>query len=170
MSNNHKVFALFIMGFAALGGILYGYDIGIIAGALIFMKHGIALSLGQISILVAAVLGGGSLATLVSGPLADRLGRRTLITTAAVLFILGILILVSSHSFDGILIGRLIEGVGVGVITIIIPLYLAEAAPAAIRGSGVTAFQLFLTAGILVAYLVALLFAPFHNWRGMFLC
>jgi sugar porter (SP) family MFS transporter len=86
------------------------------------------------------------------------------------MFIIGILILVSSHTFLGILSGRLIEGIGVGIITITIPLYLAESAPASIRGSGVTAFQLFLTGGILVAYLIALLFAHSQNWRGMFLC
>ncbi len=165
-----KLFPLFIILFAGIGGILYGYDIGIIAGALIFMEHEIALTPTQISILVAAVLGGGSIATLISGPLSDRLGRRTMITISAVVFIVGILVLVSSHSFSGVLSGRLIEGVGVGIITIIIPLYLAEAAPAAIRGRGVTAFQLFLTGGILVAYIVALLFEHSESWRGMFLC
>ena len=170
IEKQQKLFALFIILFAGIGGILYGYDIGIIAGALIFMKHEIALSITQISILVAAVLGGGSIATLISGPLSDRFGRRTMITVSALMFIIGILILVSSHSFSGVLTGRLTEGVGVGIITIIIPLYLAEAAPAAIRGSGVTAFQLFLTSGILIAYLVALLFAHSGNWRGMFLC
>ncbi|MCK4608362.1 MAG: sugar porter family MFS transporter [Gammaproteobacteria bacterium] len=165
-----KLFALVIILFAGLGGILYGYDIGIIAGALIFMKHEIALNVGQVSILIAAVLGGGSIATLISGPLADWLGRRTMLTVSAVVFISGIIVLVSSHSFAGVLTGRLIEGVGVGVITMIVPLYLAESAPASVRGSGVTAFQLFLTLGILVAYLVALLFAHSGNWRGMFLC
>jgi sugar porter (SP) family MFS transporter len=164
------MFAFFIILFAGIGGILYGYDIGIIAGALIFMQHEIALSTTEISLLVAAVLGGGSIATLVSGPLADKFGRRTMITISAIMFIIGILVLVSSHTFIGVLSGRLIEGIGVGIITITIPLYLAEAAPAAIRGKGVTAFQLFLTSGILVAYLVALLFAHSGNWRGMFLC
>jgi len=165
-----KLFAMFIIVFAGLGGILYGYDIGIIAGALIFMRHEIALSTTQISFLIAAVLGGGSVATLISGPLSDKFGRRSMITLSAIMFIIGILILVSSHSFSGVMSGRLIEGVGVGIITVIIPLYLAEAAPAAIRGIGVTAFQLFLTGGILVAYVVALLFAHSENWRGMFLC
>ena len=134
------------------------------------MRHEIALSTTQISFLIAAVLGGGSVATLISGPLSDKFGRRSMITLSAIMFIIGILILVSSHSFSGVMSGRLIEGVGVGIITVIIPLYLAEAAPAAIRGIGVTAFQLFLTGGILVAYVVALLFAHSENWRGMFLC
>ena len=165
-----KLFTILIIAFAGLGGVLYGYDIGIIAGALLFIKKEIILSPGQISILVAAVLGGGSIATLVSGPLSDWLGRRTMITVAAITFIVGILILVSSHTFAGILTGRLIEGIGVGIITIIIPLYLAEAAPAAIRGSSVTAFQLFLTGGILLAYVVALLFERTGSWRYMFLC
>jgi SP family galactose:H+ symporter-like MFS transporter len=165
-----KLFAMFLITFAGIGGILYGYDIGIIAGALIFMRHEKAVTLTQISILVAAVLGGGSIATLISGSLSDIFGRRTMITVSAIVFIIGILILVSSHSFSGVLTGRLIEGIGVGIITIIIPLYLAEAAPAAIRGSGVTAFQLFLTSGILLAYVVALIFEHTGSWRGMFLC
>ncbi|MCK4869543.1 MAG: sugar porter family MFS transporter [Gammaproteobacteria bacterium] len=169
-ANRYKSFALFIIIFAGLGGILYGYDIGIIAGALIFMKHEIALTHTQISILVGAVLGGGALATFFSGPLSDFFGRRLMIRAAAIIFIIGILILVSSHTFYGVLTGRLIEGVGVGIVTIIIPLYLAEAAPATVRGIGVTAFQLFLTGGILVAYLVSLAFAHIASWRWMFLC
>lgn len=163
------MFAFFIILFAGIGGILYGYDIGIIAGALIFMQHEIALSPGEISFLVAAVLGGGAIAMLIAGSLADKFGRRNMITVSAIIYIIGILILVSSNTFFGVLSGRLIEGIGVGTITITIPLYLAESAPASIRGSGVTAFQLFLTGGILVAYLVALLFEHTQNWRGMFL-
>ncbi len=170
IATRQKLFTILIISFAGLGGILYGYDIGIIAGALLFIKKEIILSPGQISILIAAVLGGGSIATLIAGPLSDWLGRRTMITVAAITFIAGIIILVSSHTFSGILSGRLIEGIGVGIITIIIPLYLAEAAPAAIRGSSVTAFQLFLTGGILLAYVVALLFEHTGSWRDMFLC
>ncbi|MBU1926380.1 MAG: sugar porter family MFS transporter [Gammaproteobacteria bacterium] len=163
-------FSIFIILFAGLGGILYGYDIGIIAGALIFIKQEIVLTHAQISTLVAAVLGGGSIAILIAGPLADRFGRRRIISVSAIIFIVGILLLVSSHHFIGILIGRLIEGIGVGIITVIIPLYLAESAPSSIRGMGVTAFQLFLTGGILCAYLFSLIFAPTHSWRAMFLC
>lgn len=165
-----KYFAIFIILFGGLGGILYGYDLGAIAGALIFMKQEITLSTAQISILAAAVLGGGSIATLIAGPLSDWWGRRTMITLSALVFIAGIIVLVSSHTFSGVLTGRLIEGVGVGIITIIVPLYLAETAPAAIRGSSVTAFQLFLTSGILLAYIISLLFVHTASWRGMFLC
>lgn len=163
-----KLFTFFIILCAGMGGILYGYDIGVISGALLFMQNEIDLSPAQISILTSAVLFGGSLSTLISGALADRFGRRTMISIAAIIFILGTFILVFSHSFSWVLAGRLIGGIGVGVVTIVIPLYLAESSPAAIRGRGVTIFQLFLTGGILLAYVVSLLFVHSESWRGMF--
>lgn len=164
-----KVFALFIIFCAGIGGMLYGYDIGIINGAILFIQKEIALTQGQISILTAAVLFGGAASTLISGSLANRFGRKTMIEVAAIIFLLGTLLLILSHNFWEILLGRIIGGIGVGIITIVVPLYIAEAAPCKIRGSGVSIFQLFLTGGILVAYLISLFFINSANWRGMFL-
>ena len=165
-----KPYAYFMVLFAGLGGMLYGYDIGVISGALIFIEKVMPLSDAELSSIVAAVLGGGAIATLITGYLADKFGRRLMITIASAIFMLGVVMLLFSYDYTYLLASRLIQGVGVGIITIIIPLYLAESAPTAIRGRSVTVFQLFLTGGILLAFLVDLAFTPSGNWRGMFAC
>ncbi len=165
-----KAFAYFIILFAGVGGMLYGYDIGVISGALLFMQRSIQMTDFELSTIVAAVLGGGAIATLITGYLADRFGRRNMISVASGIFIIGVVALVLAQSYATILTARLIQGVGIGIITIIIPLYLTEAAPSSIRGRSVTVFQLFLTGGILLAFVVDLAFGHSGNWRGMFAC
>jgi len=163
-----RAFTLYIMFFAGIGGILYGYDIGVIAGALLFIEHDIPMSTAKLSLIVAAVLGGGSIATLISGYLSDRFGRKRLILIAALIFILGILLVILAHAYTLLLIGRIIQGIGVGILTIVIPLYIVETMPAEYRGRGITIFQAFLTVGIAAAALVDLLFMETGNWRAMF--
>lgn len=156
------------MAIAALGGMLYGYDIGIIAGALVFMKTELSLDPQQMSYIVAAVLGGGSLATLVGGPMADRFGRKSTLLLAGVVFALGVVITAMAADYIGALAGRLVQGIGVGLVTIVVPLYIVEVMPPSIRGRSVTLFQLCLTFGILVGYLVGYAFNASGDWRAMF--
>lgn len=163
-------FTLYIMLFAGVGGMLYGYDIGVISGALPFMQQEIALSTVQLSMIVAAVLGGGSIATLVSGGLSDKFGRKKLIIAAACIFIIGVVCLISANTFVGVLIGRIIQGMGVGIVTIVVPLYLVETVPHRYRGRSIAIFQCFLTAGILLASVVDLKFLKQGDWRVMFAC
>lgn len=153
---------------AGLGGTLYGYDLGIIAGALVFMKPALSLSASQMSLIVAAVLGGGSLATLIGGPLADRIGRRPTLLIAGVVFAIGVLVAGLATGYVSALTGRLIQGIGVGLITIVVPLYIVEVMPPSIRGRCVTLFQLCLTFGILAGYLVSYFFNESGDWRAMF--
>lgn len=168
--NKQWINILYVMIFAGIGGMLYGYDIGVISGALPFMEKEITLTSGQLSMLVAAVLGGGSIATLVSGYLADIFGRKKLIIAAACIFIAGVIVLMNASSFAGVFLGRIIQGVGVGIVTIVIPLYLVETVPAYLRGRSIAIFQCFLTAGILLAALVNLKFLNNGDWRLMFAC
>ena len=156
------------IGAAALGGMLYGYDIGIIAGALVFMKPALSLSGSEMSLIVAAVMGGGSLATLVGGPAADRYGRKSTLTLAGLVFIVGVVVTMLATGYAGALIGRLIQGIGVGLVTIVVPLYMVEVMPPAVRGRSVTLFQLCLTFGILAGYLVGYAFNASGDWRAMF--
>jgi sugar porter (SP) family MFS transporter len=165
-----KPLIFFIFIFAALGGLLYGYDLGVISGALLFIDKDITLTTNQTALVVSAVLGGGSIATLISGPLADWIGRKKMLIIAAVILIIGTLIIAISYNFSTLLTGRLVQGIGVGIITIIIPLYLTESAPKDMRGRAIAIFQLVLTFGILLAYLVNVIFAKDENWRAMFLC
>ncbi|MBS0350241.1 MAG: sugar porter family MFS transporter [Proteobacteria bacterium] len=163
-----KRFVLFLIIVSAIGGVLYGYDLGIISGAMAFMNKDIAMSNTQLHMMPGAVLFGGAFATLITGPLCDWYGRRKMIIAAAVVFLFGVLIITTATNFTELLAGRLIQGLGVGVVTIAIPLYLAEAVPPAIRGEAICTFQLLLTAGILLSSLVGLYFTQGGNWRAMF--
>ncbi len=86
----------------------------------------------------------------------------------AILFILGVTILITSKSFSILLAARIIEGLGVGIITIVAPLYISESIPSSIRGRGVTTFQLLVTAGILIGAIIVVLFASTENWKIVF--
>lgn len=169
MNNQEKSWLVFWMiACAGMGGMLYGYDIGVITGALLFIRHSISMSTSQMGIIVGAVLTGSLIGTLITGNLADRYGRRRMIMLSCIVFIVGILQIILATSFMSLLLARLLLGVGVGMVSVTVPLYLAEAAPAKIRGRSVSIFQLFLTFGILLAYCVDLAFTPSGDWRAMF--
>lgn len=153
---------------ASIGGMLYGYDIGVISGALLFIQDSIPLTDSQLGYIVGAVLGGALIGTLCAGPIADRYGRRLLIIEASVISLLGVLVILYAHSFFLLFTARLLLGIGVGIIIVAVPLYVAEVVPAINRGKYITAFQLFLTFGIVLAYFVDLIFAPSHDWHSMF--
>ena len=160
-------FALFTIIIAATGGILYGYEIGMINAAILFIKESIPLSPAETSFTVAAVFAGSFLSTLLAGPLSDRFGRRNLMVYAAIFFIAGVVTLATAWRVDMLILGRLIQGMGIGIVSIIIPLYLSETVPAGVRGRGVGAFQLLLAGGIVCSNLVGYYFAQTHNWRAM---
>lgn len=153
---------------AGLGGVLYGYDIGVISGALVFIKQSILLTRQETEIIVGSVLIGGLLGTVFTGSLADRFGRRTMILVACIIFAIGLFFILISTSFLTLLFARLLLGIGVGIIAVAVPLYLTETAPAKLRGRAVTLFQIFLTLGILLAYIVDKLFTGSGDWRSMF--
>lgn len=168
MIDGKSLFIFFVIIIAAFGGVLYGYDLGIISGALTFMQRDIPMTPAEMHVIPGAVLFGGAIATLVTGPLCDWVGRKKMIFTAAIVSLLGVFVIANSHTYVELLSGRLVQGIGVGIITIAIPLYLAEAIPPSIRGKSICAFQLMLTFGILMSSLVGLYFTHSANWRGMF--
>lgn len=169
IAKRKRLIYMAVMVFAAVGGVLYGYDLGVIAGALLFVGQEIPMTIQQVSFLVGAYLFGGAIATLLSGPLADWFGRKLLIMLSSVVFLVGVLFVVVADTYTTLLLGRVIQGVGVGIITIVVPLFLSESLPAALRGRGVSVFQLLLTAGILLAGVVDDLFIRSGDWRGMFM-
>lgn len=168
INNSHKLFTYFVIACAGLGGILYGYDIGVISGALLFVQKTIPMDDQQMGFIVGAVLTGGLVGTLFTGPLADRFGRKKMILLACLIFIAGIFLILISNDLVTLFMARLLLGIGVGVVAVAAPLYLTEIVPAYIRGRSITIFQLLLTFGILLAYFIDLLFTPSGNWRGMF--
>jgi SP family galactose:H+ symporter-like MFS transporter len=167
---SHRFYIAFLLFFGGLGGMLYGYDIGVISGALLFMNNELGLTAHHESLIVASVLFGGALATLVTGFLADMFGRKKIIIASSIIFLIGLLLIIKADSFMAVLIARLIQGAGIGMEIIVLPLYLTETMPKALRGRSVTLFQLFLTMGIVLAYFVNFIFTPSGNWRDMFLC
>ena len=144
---------------AGLGGLLYGIDVGIIAGALPYLEATSGLNPGQISIIVAAVLLGSVIATLFAGLLADWLGRKTMMTVSGVLFVISIPIIAMSHGYTPLLLGRLLQGISGGIIGVVLPLYLAECLMPESRGRGTAIFQWLLTLGIVVAAVIAMYFS-----------
>lgn len=163
-----NVFLSRIALLVSVGGILYGYDIGVVSGALLFIKKSIVLTDREIGLIVGAVLGGGLIGTLIAGPIGDSLGRRFLIFLSSVIFILGITFILVAQSFFILFLARILLGIGVGVVAVGVPLYVAEIVPSQHRGKYVAFFQLLLTFGILLAYFVDLIFTPSGNWRAMF--
>ncbi len=166
--SKNNAFLFWIACLVSMGGILYGYDIGVISGALLFIQNTIPMSDTEIGIIVGAVLGGGLIGTLFAGPIGDRYGRRILIIVSSLIFILGVCFILLANSFTMMLCARLLLGVGVGVVSVAVPLYVAEMVPAKDRGKYMTFFQLLLTFGIVMAYFVDLIFTPSGNWRAMF--
>lgn len=144
---------------AGLGGLLYGVDVGIIAGALPYLDATSRLNAGQLSIIVAAVLLGSVFSTLFAGLLADWLGRKTMMTLSGLLFVICIPIIALSHGYSFLVLGRILQGISGGLIGVVIPLYLAECLGAAERGKGTAIFQWLLTLGIMAAALIALYFS-----------
>ena len=171
---------------AALGGLLFGFDMAVISGVLPLMQEQFGLSPAQEGWLVSSALVGCIIGVAISGSLSDQLGRKKLLITAALLFLISALGCALLNSFAHIIWARIVAGLGVGVASNIVPLYISEIAPANKRGRFVTYYQLAVTVGILIAYLSnygLLIYAEninfntdtFHYlfgrevWRGMFI-
>jgi MFS family permease len=153
----------FLLFIAGLGGLLYGIDVGIIAGALPYLdataRHAWHLSAQQLSYVVAAVLLGGVLSSLFAGMLSDLFGRRTIMFVSGLLFVASIPTIALASGYGPLVLGRLLQGISSGLIGVAVPLYLAECLPAGSRGKGTAIFQWLLTLGLVVAALIGLYYA-----------
>ncbi|MFB4314093.1 sugar porter family MFS transporter [Actinomadura sp. 21ATH] len=151
----------------AVGGFLFGFDTGVISGALLFIKHDFDLNDFEQGSVVSVLVLGAMAGALGSGRLADRLGRRRLLGLEGLVFLIGTAIAVFSTGYWTLILGRLLLGLAVGASSATVPPYLSEISPTRIRGRVLTLNQLMITVGILVAYLVNLVFAGGGDWRGM---
>ncbi len=156
-----------IAAIAALGGLLFGYDTGVISGALLFLRKAFHLSSLMQGVVTSIALAGAAAGAAVAGPLADRFGRRPVLLGTAAVFVVGAVLSALANDLPVLLAGRLLVGIGIGSASMLTPLYLAEIAPARERGALVSFNQLAITVGILVSYLVGYAFAAGGAWRWM---
>jgi SP family myo-inositol transporter-like MFS transporter 13 len=155
----NKGYNQFLLLVAGLGGLLYGVDVGIIGGALPYLKATSGLNDGQLSIIVAAVLLGSVISTLFAGLLADWMGRKPLMILSGLTFVVSIPMIALVHGYGPLFFGRLLQGVSGGLIGVVVPLYLAECLSASTRGKGTGVFQWLLTLGIVFAALIGIYYS-----------
>jgi sugar porter (SP) family MFS transporter len=153
--------------FGALGGLLFGYDTGVISGAILFIKEDFAVSPFVEGAIVASLLLGAMIGAAFAGRLSDRLGRRRLILIAAVTFGVGAIWSAVAPNAGLLIAGRFVLGLAVGSAALVVPLYLSEIAPTEIRGAISSLNQLMIVVGILVAFLVNAALASSGEWRVM---
>lgn len=159
-----------VSAIAALAGLLFGFDTGIISGALLFIQKDFLLNSGVSELVVSSVLIGAMAGSLLSGRLTDGLGRRKVMLVISGLFIVGTLLASFAWGIVTLILGRIILGFAIGIGSYAAPLYIAEAAPFQWRGGLVTLNQLAITIGILSAYIVSYIFVDTQDsWRWMFL-
>ena len=183
----HRGPIFFLLFVAGMGGFLYGYDLGIIGAALLYLNKTVQLSLQQESLIVGAVLGGGMVSSFVAGIPAELFGRKRVMICSAVMFVASVGLIVIAQGFLPLFLGRALQGLSAGMIAVVIPLHLSEGLPAAIRGRGTALFQWLLTIGIFTAFCAgsyytngvdasvragvsgaALVQVEDHAWRAMF--
>lgn len=159
-----------IAAVAALGGLLFGFDTAIINGALVFLKKDFGLSDGQTELAASSILFGAVAGAALAGWLTDRYGRRRLLFGAAALFTASALAAAVPRTLAEFVVARFAGGLAIGVASLLVPLYIAEIAPARIRGRLVTLNQLAIVTGILLAYVASYYLAGLGlgAWRWMF--
>lgn len=139
---------------SALGGFLFGYDTGVVSGAIIKIRETFLLNSMWLEIIVSVTLAAAAISALVSGFLCDLIGRRRTLIAASVVFTAGAAILGAAYHNSMLVIGRTVVGVGIGMAAMAVPMYIAESAPASMRGKLVVMNILFVAGGQCVATIV----------------
>jgi sugar porter (SP) family MFS transporter len=152
---------------AAIGGSLFGYDTGVISGAILFVRPEFGLGTTQEELVISAALVGATIGAIASGRLTDKVGRRAVLLGAAASFAFGGLASAFASGAAMLIVARVIVGAAIGVASYAVPLYISELAPPRWRGWLVSLNQLALTVGILLAYVVDYGFASSGAWRWM---
>ncbi len=153
---------------AGLGGILYGYDMGIIAAALIFVRSTFHLSTQMEEIVVSIVLIGSMLGAITGGMIADRIGRRATLLWGGIIFVVGSILAFLAPNVLVVIVARALLGVAIGFTSVTAPVYISELSPPQSRGMLIGLYQFALTVGIALADLVGYWLAGQETWRWMF--
>lgn len=166
--NRHLGFNIVIGCIAALAGILFGFDTGVISGILLFVQKQFGLTAFSTGLLVGTVPAGALIGAFISGRIVDHLGRRKLLIVTAIIYIIGTLGCTQAKTPELLILSRFLVGLGIGISSYTAPLYISEIAPTHFRGALVSLNQLAVTIGIVLAYLVDYSLAPTASWRSMF--
>ena len=171
----NKALVVIIAAVAATGGLLFGFDTGVISGAIPFFQKAFGIADNWIEIITTAGLVGAVIGAMSSGRIADRIGRKKVILASAIIFMIGAVWSGLSTSPVMLVCARLFLGLAIGTSSFAVPLYIAEISPTKTRGTMVSMFQLLITIGIMVSYLSDSAFAvpdgdpAFTScWRPMF--
>ena len=163
-----RAFLLRVSFIAGLGGILYGFDVGIIAAALLFVRNTFALSTRMQEIVVSVVPAGTMVGAIVGGILSDRLGRRATLLWSGLIFIIGSILAPLSPNVGALIAARSLLGFAIGFTSVTAPVYVSELSPPQSRGTLIGLYQFALTLGIVFANLIGYWFAAEQSWRLMF--
>ena len=166
-----KTHVIVIAAIASTGGLLFGFDTGVISGARPFLKQSWDLTTNEQEIITTAVLVGAVLGALGSGRITDIVGRKKVILATSLIFAAGSILTGAASSMMFLAASRIILGIAIGISSFAVPLYIAEISPTKMRGALVSSFQLMITIGIVVSYFSDLAFADESNpfsWRWMF--
>ncbi|WP_058969099.1 sugar porter family MFS transporter [Type-D symbiont of Plautia stali] len=164
---SNKMMTLFVCFLAALAGLLFGLDIGVIAGALPFIAKDFNVTAHQQEWIVSSMMFGAAVGAVGSGWMSSHLGRKKSLMAGAILFVIGSLWSAMATNPEMLIAARVVLGLAVGVASYTAPLYLSEIAPEKIRGSMISLYQLMITIGILAAYLSDTAFSDAGAWRWM---
>lgn len=166
-NKNQNYFLWAVASIAALGGFLFGYDTGVISGALVFIQNNFILNTMQSEWVVSSVVLGALVGALCSGILADHFGRRMMLLLSAVFFIVGTAIAMLAWHVWALIIGRLIIGLAIGISSYTTPLFISEMAPANRRGALILLSVVMITSGEAISFLVDYSLASTESWRTM---
>ena len=158
---------IFTCVLAALAGLMFGLDIGVISGATQFIQKDFNIDDRTIEWIVSAMMLGAAIGALGAARMSSALGRKKSLIIGAILFVIGSLLCGFAWSPETLIMGRIVLGLAIGIATFTAPLYLAEVAPQSIRGSMISLYQLMITIGILLAFLSDTAFSYSGNWRWM---
>lgn len=156
MKSKKKIssYVILISCAAALGGLLFGYDTAVISGAVGFLQIKFSLTSAEVGWVTSCILIGCAIGVSVAGILSDLFGRKKILALSAIIFALSSLGAAFSSSYLVLVIWRMLAGVGIGLTSLITPLYIAEMAPADVRGKLVSVNQLAITIGIFIVYFI----------------
>ena len=147
-----SIFIILSVIISSVGGIIFGYDTGIIGGAIVYIGKEFQINDLMQGVIVSTSLLGAMIGALAAGPLADKYGRKLVLFISGLFFAIGAAGSGFSHSIEALTVARILQGIGVGASSVLVPVYIAELSPAKIRGVLVTSFQLMITVGIVLAY------------------